>query len=67
MSLMAFNDGYPAAMMTPPLTVMGVPAWSIGRRAATMLNDLLNGKALEPRVEIFEEELITRQSVQRIN
>lgn len=66
MSLICFNDEYPAALLTPPLTVMGVPARSMGRQAAVMLVDLLQGRHVAQRIQMFEEQLITRQSVRRV-
>jgi DNA-binding LacI/PurR family transcriptional regulator len=66
MSLICFNDEYPAALLTPPMTVMGVPARSMGRQAAVMLVDLLQGNTPAQRISIFEEQLITRQSVRRV-
>jgi DNA-binding LacI/PurR family transcriptional regulator len=66
LSMICFNDEYPAALLTPPLTVMGVPARSMGRQAAVMLVDLLQGTEVSPRIRIFEEQLITRQSVVRV-
>lgn len=65
-SLVGFNDEYPAALLTPPLTVMGVPARSMGREAAVMLVDLLQGRKVAQKIRNFEEQLITRQSVSRI-
>ncbi len=65
-SLVGFNDEYPAALLTPPLTVMGVPARSMGRQAAVMLVDLLQGRKVDERIRVFEEQLITRQSVARV-
>ena len=65
-SMVGFNDEYPAAMLTPPLTVMGVPARSMGRQAAVMLVDLLQGREVSERIHMFDEQLITRQSVARV-
>ena len=63
LSLICFNDEYPAAILTTPLTVMGVPAQSMGRQAAVMLVDLLQSKKPSQQVQLFEEQLVIRQSV----
>lgn len=67
LSLICFNDEFPAALLAPPLTVMGVPARSMGRQAAAMLVDLLQGRTPDSRIQMFEEQLITRKSVRQFN
>jgi LacI family transcriptional regulator len=66
MSILSFNNEYPSEVMAPPLTVMGLPTREMGRRAATMLVDLLEERPPRERICMFSEELVTRQSVRHI-
>lgn len=62
MALMGF-DGLPASERAePPLTTIRQPVAKTGARAVQMLNELIDGEAQRPHVEIMPVELIVRGS-----
>ncbi len=62
-SLVCFNDVFPAAIMSPPLTCVAVPGREMGRLAAEyLLNDLLSPKPLTGQEIRVGEHLIVRKS-----
>lgn len=61
LSLVGFDDLFLAEYVDPPLTTMRQPMWEMGRAAARMLFDLLEGKATVENLEM-PAELIVRQS-----
>jgi LacI family transcriptional regulator len=62
-SLVGFDDEASAAYMIPPLTTVRQPAVEMGQAAAKAILDLLTGNS--PTVELFDAELIIRESVMR--
>ena len=61
-ALMGF-DGLPASeRAVPPLTTIRQPVTETGARAVQMLNELINGEAQRPHVEIMPVELVVRGS-----
>lgn len=61
LSLVGFDDLFLAEYMDPPLTTMRQPMWEMGRAAARMLFDLLEGKATVENLQM-PAELVVRQS-----
>ncbi|MGN6625918.1 MAG: LacI family DNA-binding transcriptional regulator [Tepidisphaeraceae bacterium] len=68
LSVIAFNDVYPTALMTPPLTVMAMPFAEIGRLAAERVLAMLQqpaeapSAASEPSRVTLPLRLVQRQS-----
>jgi LacI family transcriptional regulator len=62
-SLVGFDDEASAAYWIPPLTTIRQPAVEMGQAAAKAILDLMNEKS--PTVEVFEAELMIRESVAR--
>lgn len=62
-SLVGFDDETSAAYMVPPLTTLRQPAVEMGQAAAKAILDLINKKP--PGVELFNAELMIRESVTR--
>lgn len=60
--MLSFDDFELADMLTPGLSVVRQPAEMLGREAATLLFDRLNGGAGEPRSVVLPTTLILRQS-----
>lgn len=61
-ALMGF-DGLPASENSvPALTTIRQPVTETGRRAVSLLNDLVSGVATEPIVEVMPVELVVRDS-----
>jgi DNA-binding LacI/PurR family transcriptional regulator len=61
MSVAGFDDLAIASFLEPPLTTLRQPKEEMGRRAATILLDLLQGKQMETRITV-PGELIVRES-----
>jgi DNA-binding LacI/PurR family transcriptional regulator len=57
-----FDDFVFSSLVEPPLTTVAVPAYEMGRRAATMLIDCLEGRDPLLRHAVFGVELKTRAS-----
>jgi LacI family transcriptional regulator, galactose operon repressor len=51
-----------ARYLSPPLTTVRYPLEDVGAAAATMLCDMIAGKAPEPRERVFPVELVVRES-----
>jgi len=62
-SLVGFDDESSAAYMIPPLTTVRQPSVEMGHAAAKAILDLINKKP--PVIEVFDAELIIRESVAR--
>jgi LacI family transcriptional regulator len=60
--MLSFDDFELADMLTPSLSVVRQPAEMLGREAATLLFERLNGGGGEPRSVILPTTLILRQS-----
>jgi DNA-binding LacI/PurR family transcriptional regulator len=59
-------DGRYAEHIQPPLTAVRVPAYDVGRRAAELLIDLVEGRIAQPWKETLRSELILRESCGRL-
>jgi DNA-binding LacI/PurR family transcriptional regulator len=57
----ASNDKI-TAMIDPPLTTIDQPAFEMGRRAAELLIDAIEGRITQPETVILDAELIVRKS-----
>jgi len=60
-ALVGFDDVEDARFATPPLTTVRQPLYNLGRRAAEMLLDLLQGETC-PELSTLPTELVLRQS-----
>lgn len=63
-SIIGFDDQPHSAYMTPPLTTIAQPAYSMGETAAEMLINVLQNK--EFKSEMLSAKLVIRESVARI-
>jgi DNA-binding LacI/PurR family transcriptional regulator len=61
-SVTGYDDLEEAAIATPALTTVWNGQREVGRRAARVLLDRLNGAEAEPRQELIKPELHIRQS-----
>jgi LacI family transcriptional regulator len=62
--IIGFTDDYHATVVTPPLTSITHPTYEIGRTAARLFIDVLNGNK-EPQQVIMTTELVIRESSMR--
>ena len=63
LSIVGFNDEYPIAAVTPPLTAVAVPAGEMGAAAASLLLDQINSEPpAEPHRVTLPERLVIRAS-----
>ncbi|MEM1208949.1 MAG: LacI family DNA-binding transcriptional regulator [Planctomycetota bacterium] len=62
-SVLCFNDAFPTAEMHPSLTAMSLPGEAMGREAARMILDMIEGGT--PKQMLFSESLILRESTAR--
>jgi LacI family transcriptional regulator len=63
LSVVCFNDEYPAALCNPALTCAALPAIAMGETAASLLLRQMRGEALPPGQTILcEGELVVRSS-----
>ncbi len=61
-AVVAFGGGRLSAMVHPPLSAIQLPLRDMGRRAFTMLAQLIDGQAPEPRQVVVDPELVIRES-----
>lgn len=62
-SVIGFDDIQLAGYVTPALTTIRQPTYAMGRRAAELLIDAVQGTgSLTPRTVLFEPELVVRES-----
>lgn len=61
-SLVCFNDNFPAADLVPSLTAMALPSEEMGRTAARMLIDRLDGRDHKAKEVLLSEKLVIRES-----
>lgn len=66
-SIVGFDDLEMSVAMDPPLTSIRVPAIQMGKMAANILIDKLEGRNTEVVQKILETELVVRQSVSDMN
>ena len=62
LSLVTFNDTYPVDAVTPPLTVMALPAERMGFHAVRMLRERIDNPDLAPETVVLKETLVVRES-----
>lgn len=62
LAIIGYTDSPLATLMTPPLTMVEVPAREIGVRAARLLSALIDGKKPRPRRTVLPTQLIVRDS-----
>lgn len=68
LGIVVFDDAPWAPFVDPPITVVAQPAYEIGKRAAQLLIDRINGSAPDHcRHEILTTELILRKSSTRVD
>jgi DNA-binding LacI/PurR family transcriptional regulator len=62
-SVIGFDDIHLAGYVTPALTTIRQPTYAMGRRAAELLIDAVEGAgSLTPETVLFEPELVVRES-----
>jgi LacI family transcriptional regulator len=61
-SVVGFDDIYPATLCDPPLTTVRQPMRGIGERACERLIELIADPGLRPEVELLPTELVIRSS-----
>jgi DNA-binding LacI/PurR family transcriptional regulator len=61
-SLVCFNDNFPTADLVPSLTAMALPSEEMGRTAARMLIDRLDGRDHKAKEVLLSEKLVIRES-----
>ncbi len=64
-ALVGTDDEEWTSLTTPPLTVVRQPVVEIGRRAAALLQERIDGLQGEPRQVVLEPELVVRESTLR--
>jgi DNA-binding LacI/PurR family transcriptional regulator len=62
-SIIGFDDLEMSIAMDPPLTSVRIPAIQMGKMAANILIDRIEGKNTSVVQNVLETDLITRQSV----
>ncbi|HIY66031.1 MAG TPA: LacI family transcriptional regulator [Candidatus Agrococcus pullicola] len=62
-SVIGYNDAPLIDRVTPPLTTVKLPAFEIGRHAAQMAVDLIDGKEPDPARVVLPAEMVIRDSV----
>jgi DNA-binding LacI/PurR family transcriptional regulator len=65
LSIVGFDDMQTASYMVPALTTIRQPAYEMGRRAAEVLFQLIEGPA-KPLQDMMETKLIVRESTTTI-
>jgi LacI family gluconate utilization system Gnt-I transcriptional repressor len=60
LAIAGFNDEMIAGQLVPPLTTVRIPRREIGRRAAEMVVDRLNGREIAPTVVDVGYEIVRR-------
>ena len=61
-TVVGFDDIYPAGLFDPPLTSVQQPVRRLGERACARLLDRITDPALQPTVELLPTELVLRTS-----
>lgn len=63
-AIVGFDESGETAHLHPPMTSIGVPYHHLGREAARLLLDLLDGRVTGPRRVVLQSELTVRASSQ---
>jgi LacI family transcriptional regulator len=66
LSIVAFNDVHPVANLGPPLTVVRVPSWEIGRTGAEVLLGTIAGEIDGAQTVVLPEKLVVRRSTAEV-
>jgi LacI family transcriptional regulator, galactose operon repressor len=61
-SVVGFDDIFPASLCDPPLTTVHQPMRMLGERGCAMLIERITTPRLQPRVELLPTELVLRSS-----
>ena len=61
-AIMGFSDNKIASLVDPQLTTVSQPSFEMGRKAAHILIDLIEGKECEPKTFVLDAELVVRGS-----
>jgi LacI family transcriptional regulator len=61
-AVVGFDDMYPAAIYTPPLTTVRQPATELGARASRRLLEKIGDPTLPPTVEVLPTRMVLRAS-----
>ncbi len=61
-SVVGFDDIYLASMLNPPLTTIKQPVFEMGYKAVEILAGIINGKHDFKKDNVFETELVIRES-----
>lgn len=67
LSLIGFDDSTWASVVDPPITVIAQQAYELGRMAAQMILDSIEGKKIKPGVTRLQTKLIERESCARVS
>jgi LacI family transcriptional regulator len=62
LSLVGFDDIFVAALVSPPLTTIRQPLARLGKEAAELAIDLIEGNATGPERRVLPVELVVRES-----
>lgn len=62
LAIIGYTDSPAAALVTPPLTMVAVPAREIGVLAMRTLSELISGRKPRPRRTVLDVELVVRNS-----
>ncbi len=66
LSLIGFDDSTWASVVDPPITVIAQQAYELGRMAAQMILDSIEGKTIKLGVTRLQTKLIERESCARV-
>jgi DNA-binding LacI/PurR family transcriptional regulator len=66
LSLIGFDDSTWASVVDPPITVIAQQAYELGRMAAQMILDSIEGKKIKAGVTRLKTKLIERESCARV-
>jgi len=61
-SVVGFDDIFPASLCDPPLTTIHQPMRALGARACTRLLDRIARPTVRPKVELLQTDLVLRSS-----
>ncbi len=67
LSLIGFDDSTWASVVDPPITVVAQQAYELGRMAAQMILDSIEGKKIKLGVTRLQTKLIERESCARVS
>ena len=62
LSVIGYDDFYPASTSSPPLTTVSQPVLEMGKRAVSLLVDQIEGRQNDPCQEFLETDFVVRKS-----